>query len=261
MVENGHTGGEIWEVESSAEENEEVERPVVKAKSKAVSSADSSRLGALPKASPVPKARPVPKADVPHQPVAKAAPLQGHRRVVPSKAAVVPPLRPRNSILPDSVVLVVREETPGREIQLQSGTRFIRQADTRNFNGFKELYDPVSGEAPEAIIAFDWHQVLDRSRVETEWSIGKIPRSNLALLQRIKLLVKDDVVLVIVSHIERSSKNKNSLINCLNQTTEVFADDLITLGLITREHVGVTGKYQTLFEVSHRGTAPCIFAH
>ena len=37
---------------------------------------------------------------------------------------------------------------------------------------------------------------------------------------------------------------------------EVFANDLITFGLITRERTGVTGGYQTLFEVSHHGRVP-----
>ena len=68
--------------------------------------------------------------------------------------------------------------------------------------------------------------------------------------------MKDKVVLVIVSHIERSNRNEQSLLDNLNQTAEVFANDLITFGLITRERIGVTGKYQTLFEVSHRGRVP-----
>ena len=38
----------------------------------------------------------------------------------------------------------------------------------------------------------------------------------------------------------------------------MFANDLVTFGLITRERVGVTGKYQTLFEISHRGRVPFI---
>lgn len=57
-------GGAVWEVEPSAEENEEVERPVVKAKPwpppKAVPApkASSSRsLGALPKVGSVPTGR------------------------------------------------------------------------------------------------------------------------------------------------------------------------------------------------------------
>ena len=65
LVSDVYTGGTVWEVESSAEENEVVERPVVKAKSvpspkvssvpKAASSS-SRDLGALPKGGPVPKA-------------------------------------------------------------------------------------------------------------------------------------------------------------------------------------------------------------
>ena len=99
LVSDVFTGGTVWEVESSAEENEVVERPVVKAKSlpspkvTSVSKAASSRdLGALPKGGPVPTAagshQPVmpPKAS-PKQPVAvpKAAPQQSR-----PKASVAP---------------------------------------------------------------------------------------------------------------------------------------------------------------------------
>ena len=108
------------------------------------------------------------------------------------------------------------------------------------------------------IIAFDWHQVLDRSRTESAWAIGQIPRANASLLKRIKGLVKDQVILVISSHIEKSNRNEESLLNCLNQTAEVFSSDLVTFGLITRERVGVTGKFQTLFGISHRGRVPFI---
>ena len=212
LVSDVHTGGTVWEVESSAEENEEAERPVVKAKSvpspkvASVPKAASRDLGALPKGGPVPKAagsrQPVtPPTASSVQPVVvpKAAPQQDRRQAVLPKAAVVPkgqPLRPKNCILPDSVVLIVREESPGKEVQLQRGTRFVRQTDTRNFDGYKEFYNPASGESPEAIIAFDWHQVLDRSRTETAWAVDRIPKENVSLLRRIKELVKDNVILV-----------------------------------------------------------------
>ena len=269
LVSDVYTGGTVWEVESSAEENEVVERPVVKAKSvpspkvssvpKAASSS-SRDLGALPKGGPVPKAagprQPVtpPKAS-PKQPVAvpKAASLPSR-----PKASVAPSqqLQPRRCILPDQVVLIAREDVPNQEVQLQQNSRFVRQADTRGFNGYFEFFNPSTNERPKAIIAFDWHQVLDRSRTETAWAVNRIPKENVALLRRIKDLVKDKVVLVIVSHIERSNRNEQSLLDNLNQTAEVFANDLITFGLITRERIGVTGKYQTLFEVSHRGRVP-----
>ena len=134
----------------------------------------------------------------------------------------------------------------------------MRRTDSRNFDGFKEFCNPSTGEAPKAIIAFDWHQFLDRSRTETAWAINRIPKENVALLRRIKELVKDQAILVIISHIERSNRNEESLLTNLNQTAEVFANDLVTFGLITRERIGVTGKYQTLFEISHRGRVPFI---
>ena len=265
LVPDVYTGGIAWEVESSAEENEEVERPVVKGKPapppkvasvpKAVTSRD---LGALPKGGPVPKAvgsrqtvTPPKASSVQRVVVAKAASHQGRQQAVPSKSAIVPkgqPLKPRNCILPDSVVLIVREETPGEEVQLQRGTQFVRQTDTRNFDGFKEYYDPVSGEAPRAIIACDWHQVLDRSRTETAWAVDRILKANVDLLRRIKDLVKDRAIPVIISHIERSNRNEESLLSNLNQTAEVFSNDLVTFALITRERVGVTGKFQNYWK-------------
>ena len=266
LVSDVFTGGTVWEVESSAEENEVVERPVVKAKSvpspkvTSVPKAASSRdLGALPKSGPVPKAagsrQPVtpPKAS-PKQPVAVPKAAQQSR----PKASVAPSqqLQPRRCILPDQVVLIARENDPNQEVQLQQNSRFVRQADTRGFDGYWEFFDPNTNERPKAIVAFDWHQVLDRSRTETAWAVNRIPKENVALLRRSKDLVRDKAVLVIVSHIERSNRNEQSLLDNLNQTPEVFANDLITFGLITRERIGVTGKYQTQFEVSHHGRVP-----
>ena len=45
LVSDVYTGGTVWEVESSAEENEVVERPVVKAKS-----VPSPKVSSVPKA-------------------------------------------------------------------------------------------------------------------------------------------------------------------------------------------------------------------
>ena len=101
FISDVYTGGTVWEVESSAEEDEVVERPVVKAKSvpspkvapvsKAASSSSSRDLSALPKGGPVPKAtgprQPVtpPKAGPKHVAVPKAAPQQSR-----PKASVAP---------------------------------------------------------------------------------------------------------------------------------------------------------------------------
>ena len=63
----------------------------------------------------------------------KAAAHQGRQRAVPSKAAIVPkgqPLKPRNCILPDSVVLIVREEKPGAEVQYVATWYSICEANT-----------------------------------------------------------------------------------------------------------------------------------
>ena len=160
FISDVYTGGTVWEVESSAEEDEVVERPVVKAKSvpspkvapvsKAASSS-SRDLGALPKGGPVPKAtgprQPVtpPKAGPKHVAVPKAAPQQSR-----PKASVAPSqqLQPRRCILPDQVVLITRENIPNQEVQLQQNSRFVRQADTRGFDGYWEFFDPNTNERP-----------------------------------------------------------------------------------------------------------------
>ena len=149
LVSDVYTGGTVWEVESSAEENEVVERPVVKAKSvpspkvssvpKAASSS-SRDLGALPKGGPVPKAagprQPVtpPKAS-PKQPVAvpKAASLPSR-----PKASVAPSqqLQPRRCILPDQVVLIAREDVPNQEVQLQQK---LQVCEASRYKGFQRL--------------------------------------------------------------------------------------------------------------------------
>ena len=107
--------------------------------------------------------------------------------------------------MPDQVVLITRENVPNQEVQLQQNSRFVRQADTRGFDGYWGFFDPNTNERPKAIIAFDWHQVLDRSRTETARAVNRIPKENVSLLRRIKELVRDKVVLVIVSQTETNT--------------------------------------------------------
>ena len=95
-----------------------------------------------PKASPVSKAaassrRPVspPKAS----PVPKAA--TSSRSVIPPKATILPkpeqsqPLRPRDCILLDSVVVITRESSSGSGVELQQGIPFVRQRRLTSSNG------------------------------------------------------------------------------------------------------------------------------
>ena len=200
LVSDVYTGGTVWEVESSAEENGVVERPVVKAKSvpspkvssvpKAASSS-SRDLGALPKGGPVPKAagprQPVtpPKAS-PKQPVAvpKAASLPSR-----PKASVAPSqqLQPRRCILPDQVVLIAREDVPNQEVQLQQNSRFVRQADTR---GFRRLLSSslirvqTKGQRPSSLST--GIRFLIGAELRQRGRSIVFRRRNVALLRRIK---------------------------------------------------------------------------
>ena len=98
------------------------------------------------------------------------------------------------------------------------------------------------------VIAFDYHQVLHVDRgvnpPDQVDEFGNLPPRHIRTLYHLREIIeelKSDVKLVIVSHIESSSKNERNLVTAV-QTSLLPVD----LTLVTRQRTGAEGKVSTL---------------
>ena len=67
---------------------------------------------------------------------------------------------------------------------------------------------------------------------------------------------RDALSIVIVSHIEHSSKNLDNLLRICNQYRQIADEGLITSIFVTRERCGVVGKAATIKELYPRLSDP-----
>ena len=242
-------GTTVWEVESSSSEEVAVtlERPKAKPrpspKSRAstdnpassvvssdrplnpyidlsdrpVNSNASSSSSALPKAKPASSSTVLPKAN-PIRAVAKAKERT---------------LKPRQ-YLPDTVVWYDRGNRVSDSglIPESVGETFKEVQNYSSYKGYKSYVSATSQSQgfPKFILFLDWHQVLDRSKTEGSWN-DKFPRESLEFLRRVKDKAvelwghREALQVVIVSHIEHSSKNLDHLLKTCN-TYQQLKDDI-----------------------------------
>lgn len=91
------------------------------------------------------------------------------------------------------------------------GGNFKEVSNYSSYRGYKTYIKADSAEFPKFILFLDWYQVLDRSRTEGTWN-DKFPEDSITFLNRLKGAAeetwghRDALSIVIVSHIEHSSK-------------------------------------------------------
>ena len=104
--------------------------------------------------------------------------------------------------------------------------------------------------------------MLDRSKTEGTWN-NTFPQDSITFLQRLKGAAeqtwghRDALSIVIVSHIEHSSKNLDNLLRICNQYRQIADEGLITSIFVTRERCGVVGKAATIKSYTLNYQIPC----
>ena len=272
-------GATVWEIETSSSEEEVqiLERPAAKARPTPKASEPVPVLG-----KPAAKARPTSKVPEPSDhpagstwgtssassssvlpPAKPSGTHQLRARAKPSAKAIERILKPR-PYLPDTVVWFDREnkaEDVGSG-QDPVGVNFKEVSNYSSYRGYKTYIKADSPEYPKFILFLDWHQVLDRSRTEGTWN-DKFPEDSITFLNRLKGAAeetwghRDALLIVIVSHIEHSSKNLDNLLRICNQYRQIADEGIITSIFITRERCGVVGKAATIKSYTLDYQIPC----
>ena len=119
------------------------------------------------------------------------------------------------------------------------GVNFREVTNYSSYRGYKTYVKASSPEYPKFILFLDWHQVLDRSRTEGTWN-NTFPQDSIVFLRRLKQAAeqtrghRDALSIVIVSHIERSSKNLDNLLRICNTYRQIAGEGLITTIFVTK---------------------------
>ena len=181
-------------------------------------------------------------------------------RAKPAAKAIERILRPR-LYLPDTVVWFDRgnkAEDIGSGPD-PVGVNFKEVSNYSAYRGYKTYVKADSPEYPKFILFLDWHQVLDRSKT---WN-NTFPQDSITFLQRLQEAAeqtwghRDALSIVIVSHIEHSSKNQDNLLRICNQYRQIADKGLITSIFVTRERCGIVGKAATIKSYILNDPIPC----
>ena len=213
---------------------------------------------AVPKA-PVPKA-PVPKAAVPKVAVPKvAAPKVAVPKVTVSKAAapVVDPTTTAPKTPPKRApVIDLERPSSSSAVSVRSfvpiSQQFLRGVEAFSFNDRGEIrqrYLETIGTLGQEgrVIAIDWHQVSDtwrlnrREAARADQHTGALPRQVVEFYNVVKENLQSQDRLIVLSHIERSERNRNFLL----QSVE-YCGLPVDLVVITSSRTGLGGKAAVL---------------
>ena len=183
---------------------------------------------AVPKVAPTPA---VPKA-APKVPVSKVAPTPAVPKVVSKvavpKAPVVDPASTAPKTPPKSAPVIDLEgPSASSSVSVRSfvpiNQRFLRGVEAFSFNDRGELrqrfLETVGALGQEGrVIAIDWHQVSDtwrlnrREAARADQHTGALPRQVIEFYDVVKQNLQRQDRLIILSHIERSERNRNFLL-------------------------------------------------
>ena len=258
-------GTAVWEVESSSSQEVEVisERPAAKARPSPASESRSIDLSqATQEASSSTSSAVLPTATA--RPASASEPQRLEASSKSTAKAKDRILRPR-VFLPDTVVWYDRRN---KAEDIGSGPdpvgeNFKEVSNYSVYRGYETYVKAEHPEFPKFIVFLDWHQVLDRSRTQGTWN-GEFPRDSITFLQRLKQAAeqtwghRDALSIVIVSHIEHSSKNLDNLLRICNQYRQIGDEGLITSIFVTRERCGVFGKAATIKSYTLDYKLPCV---
>ena len=202
----------------------------------------SSRAGSRPKIAA--KARP------------KGSGARSTSEPAAAKELPVSRLKPRTTVLPDTVLWFDRTSSADK--------RFIEVKKYSDFDGYRN-YQSTSDTSrgfPKFILFVDWHQCLDRSPTEGSWN-NRFPADSITFLKSIKKSAKevwgheDAIQILVLSHIEESSKNLANVINTCNTLKPIRSDNLITAIFITRHRTGCLGKGAVIEAYTQNLQLPC----
>ena len=168
--------------------------------------------------------------------------------------------RPR-VLLPDTAVLLEREFAQRDSGETQGD--FVISKSTRNFAGIFSYFSSdssssLAGAGIKAVLAIDWYQTLDRSSTTSTWDTQAIPWPNVQFLQDIRDRYEDKVLVAIVSFIRYSDKNRQRLIEALNNSPRVLNQGLVASAIISTEKVGALGKKECIRAITQNRVPACL---